>query len=352
MAERSWWTWRRILTLLWVALTSALAWTWAYAWRPFVALAVWVWFFVWIPIKLELFRLLTSFLDWFPPPWLTATWRVGITVAALIMSGLLAWAWSGSRARPVWTTWAGWQQVGIFPFRKGYGLFRYWWHPPDLDRMVEIGEDENLMAAYRWADEFAPTRNGVVYEAVLKHAENSYKEVTEVSANLDRKADDLMKISGAVGAALAAAGRIAGITSALTSRPVLLAVGCLVATMLICARARKPVKKIVPMTVKAAMEVAEKSGLPYIPDEEEDVEDDAGPDSADRETTAVAWSPTPPDVLPSTAQMKATIAASYHWAIAGTQYVIDWKARLITAATLVFCIGLILLVVGFQGPLW
>jgi hypothetical protein len=349
MADSSWWTWRKALTFLWIALIFALAWTWVYTWRPFLALVVWGWFSIWIPLKIELLRLLFAFLAWFPPPWFTAGWRIGITIVTLIMCGLLVWAWSRPRVRPIWTTWAGWRRAALFPFRKSYVVVRRWWHPPDLDRMVEVGEDKDLKEAYEWAEHYAPTRNAEVYEAVLKHAENSYKEVTEVSTNLDKKADDLMKISGTVGAALAAAGRIAGISTALTSRPVLLAVGCLVITMLICARARKPVKKIIPMTVRTVMEVVELSSLPFIPEEGED---EGESDSAGGETPTSAWTPPPPNVLPTTVQIKATIAASYHWAIAGTQYVIEWKARLITFATLTFCIGLVLLVVGFQGPLW
>ncbi len=187
----------------------------------------------------------------------------------------------------------------------------------------------------------------MVYEAVLKHAESSYKEITEISINLDKKADDLMKISGTVGAALAAAGRIAGISNALNSRPVMLAVGCLVVTMLICARARKPSKKVVPMPVKRLIQVAETSALGYIPDEDEEAEEVTTPNVPDP-----VWTPSPPELLPTPNQVKATIAASYHWATAGTEYLIEWKARLITAATFTFCVGLILLVYGFQRPLW
>lgn len=338
------WSWRKSFTLIWAMTVIAFALTWIHGWEWLASVVVRFWRFVWFPCLIELTTRLSIFLDRFPEPWMVVAWRVAISASCLLMTGLTLSAWVGPATRPAWLTWSGLWQAILFPFRKSYRWARYWWHPPDLDRMVETKEDENLNDAYGWAGAYVPTRNGVVYEVVLKHAENSYKEVTEISATLDRKADDLMKISGAVGAALAAAGRIAGISQALTSRPIVLAVGCLVATMLICARARKPSKKIVPMTVRTAIELAEMSGLKYIPDEDEEADE-----KADQIGPEPSWTPQPPELVPSPNQVKATIAASYHWAVTGTKYVIEWKARLITVATFAFCLGLILLVLGFQG---
>ena len=246
----------------------------------------------------------------------------------------------------MWLTREGW--VDGRPLWCAWLWLKSWWHPPDLDHIVEIGENEDIKKAYDWAEAFSPTRNSEVYEAILEFAEKSYAEMTHISDGLDKKADDLMKISGTVGAALAAAGRISSATAWLTSRPLMFAIGCLVFTMLVCARARKPMKKVVPMTIKAAIEVAEQSALPYLATETggkgtiEAAAQDPG------EASGVVIIPLP--VRPSALQVKAVIAASYHWATVGTQYVIEWKAQQIKRATIAFCSGLVLLVYAFLRP--
>lgn len=220
------------------------------------------------------------------------------------------------------------------------GFFVSMWHPPDLDAMLEINENQDLIAAYNWAADYAPSRNGSVYEAVLKYAEKYYGEVVDTSDTLDKKADDLMRISGTVAAALAAAGRIESLKVAFGSLYVVIAIVCLVVAMVICALARRPVRKAVPMTIKAAMEVAELSGIPMIPDEDEDSNE------TNNSILPKLWQPTIL-VTPTTAQVNATVAASYHWAVTGTQVVIEWKAKLLKRATFMFCASLILIVTGF-----
>jgi hypothetical protein len=339
------WTWRKALTLVWAAVMVLTVWTWAYAWDPFkhVVLRHWV-----------------AFVGWFPPFWLTVSWRIGITLTWFTLSIILAWAWWRPRPRPAWLTRAGWavenrpawftreRWVGPGFLRSAWSWLRSWWHPPDLNYLVEIGKDKDLKNAYEWAGDYAPTRNGEIYEAILDFAEKSYEEMVNVSDGLDKKADDLMKISGTIGAALAAAGRISGASALLSSRPVLFSVGSLVFTMLICARTRKPVKKIVPMTIKAAIEVAECGVLPYVATEIGDAGTVEATATTPSEDPGVVIIPLP--VHPSALQVKATIAASYHWATVGTQYVIEWKAKQIGRATFAFCLGLVLLVYTFLQP--
>ena len=233
-----------------------------------------------------------------------------------------------------------WWNKGQKFFDRSADFFLMMWHPPDLDKLLEIKENQDLVLAYDWEIRFAPSRNGTVYEAVLKYAENYYKEVIDTSDALDKKSDDLMRISGTVAAALAAAGRIESLQAAFGSVFIVFAIICLVLSMLICASARRPVRKAVPMTIKAAMEVTELSGIPMIPDEDENFVEDNSVD------LLKSWSPTIL-VTPTTAQVKATIAASYHWAVTGTQVVVEWKANLLKRATFVFCVGLVLIVVGF-----
>ena len=185
------------------------------------------------------------------------------------------------------------------------------WHPPNLDKLLKIKENQDLVMAYNWAVQFAPSRNGSVYDAVLKYAESYHKEVIETSDAIDKNSDELMRISGTVAAALAAAGHIESLQAAYGSVFIVVAIIRLVLSMLICASARRPVRKAVPMTIKAAMEVAELSGLPKIPNEDEELVE------TDQKDFSNLWSPAV-IVTPTTAQVNATIAASYHWAVTGT----------------------------------
>ena len=238
----------------------------------------------------------------------------------------------------VWVWWKGFLGTVIQALR----IAKSFWQPPNLQREVDIDNDQALREAYEWAINYVPVRNGEVYETILDHAKGLYKEITEISEGLDKKADELTKISAAIGAALAAAGRIASIQDALTTFPVFIAIICLIVTMLIGSWARRPTRTVVPMNARTALEVAEQTHLPTIPED------------------GVAVSPSAPDVemtepstkvIPSPAQVKAVIAASYHWAVTGTQYVVEWKARLVTTANLFFCFGLTMLIFGLAGPL-
>ena len=239
--------------------------------------------------------------------------------------GLLIWVWWSGLRRNLMTA---------------YDYCAKILHPPNMDKLLEIGNNRDLKAAYEWAAGYAPIRNGLVYDAVLDYAKDSYKDITEVSDVLDKKADDLMKTSGAIAAALAAAGRIPSVQAVLTSWPVLTAITCLVVAMILCANARRPVKKVVPMTVKAVLEIVELSSLPFVSDEEDD-------ESENNESSTLLWTPARAEVNPTKTQIKAIIAASYYWAIAGTQFTIEWKATLLKLATFFFCVSLIILVVGF-----
>jgi len=331
-------TWRKAASLAWAAITIVFAWTWVYAWASVESAFQETW---------------TRLAHRNTPLWLIATWRVGITIVWTAATIFLAWAWWRPRERPILLTRDGWGAENRLrwlsfarlgdsrPARRIWLWIKSWWHPPDLDRMVEIGENEGLKEAYNWADNYSPERNGDVYDPVLSYAQKSYDEMVEIADNLDKKADDLMKISGAVGAALAAAGRISGASTVLASPLVLVAIGCLVFTMLVCARSRKPMRKVVPLTVRAAIEVVEQSALPPVPLE------NGAPEAEAPEDESVQ---APRLVHPTGFQVKAVIAASYHWAIVGTQFVIEWKATQISRATFLFCLGLILLVSGFLRP--
>ncbi len=241
----------------------------------------------------------------------------------------------------VWVWWKGF--VGTV--EQMLRLAHSFWHPPNLQRQADIENDQALRNAFEWAGDYVPVRNGEVYEAILDHAKDLYKEIAEVSGELDKKADDLLKISAAIGAAIAAAGRIASIQDALTTFPVFAAIICLIITMLLCTRARKPIKNVVPINIRTVLEVAEQARLPAIQKDGFDVLQPAPP------VSDVKVSESSIVINPSPEQVKAVIAASYHWAVTGTQYVTEWKARLVTTANFIFCLGLTLLIFGFAGPL-
>jgi hypothetical protein len=374
------WTWRKSLLLIWVMVTVLLAWTWSYAWTPLTSIAN---------------NFQTSFLSWFPPFWLTATWRVVISVMWATTTAWLLWAHLSSSFSFLWHRLVmpifhilrpyiiklGENQPPIFKSLQIHRLPTWlnrlriwiwsWWHPPNIEWPHE---DPDLAAADEWASRYIPARESDVYGAVLGFAERTYDETNSLTDILDKKADDLMKIAGVVGAALAAGGRIEGASEFLkSSRYLHLAIGSLIFTMLVCARARKPAKRTVPMTIRTALVVTDTSVIPPGETDNEPANIDSptpalelgvGGDEAMREEAANENEGAGTDgnemdqdldrgqakKRPTKTQMEAGIAASYHYATVGIQMMNDWKARQLSRATFLFCSGLILLMLAFLRP--
>lgn len=217
---------------------------------------------------------------------------------------------------------------------------RRWWLGPNFRQVAEIPE---LAEARQWAVRYLPLRDDPIYGVVQNLAERSYQELVGLADNLDRKADDLMKTAAALAAALAAAGRIVG-ASALLEHPrlILASVGCLVATLLLCARIRTPSDKARTLSIRSALTIADVG---------------VDPSSAADEKLA----PTHPDQpmgtqgVPGGAeavgsltenQLKAVIAATYDFASAGLEILLDWKEDQLRWATRLFTMALLLLILA------
>lgn len=219
-------------------------------------------------------------------------------------------------------------------------VIRRWWSGPDLRRVAEIPE---LAEARRWAVRYIPLRDDPIYGVVQGLAERSYQELVALADNLDRKADDLMKTSAALAAALAAAGRIAG-ASALLEHPrlILASVGCLVATLLLCARIRTPSNKAAALSIRSVLAIADVGVDPSIagikglelahPDRPTGEHELPGDDESVGSLTEN--------------QLKAVIAASYELALAGLELLIDWKEDQLRWATRLFTLALLLLILA------
>jgi len=223
-----------------------------------------------------------------------------------------SWRWPD---QPYWLRWSYWKT---------------WWFAPKID---VLGSSSTYDAAQEWAKRYLPTRDDDIYSAILKHAEGHYQLSLDMVNALDRKADDLMKFAGVIGAAIATAGRIAGMNGIVSgSRLFPLSVASLVVTVLIAARTRRPATMATALDISAAIEIADVSTVPP-------VVSDPPVDPSD-------WPP------PTKFQFEAALAASYHAAATGLLVVIDWKASQLRRATFFFCLGMVLLALVYLRLLW
>jgi hypothetical protein len=173
-----------------------------------------------------------------------------------------------------------------------------WWSPPQFVNHPIFRENE------QWALDYMPSDKPEVHSVVLQFAESRYDQICDVFEKLDKKADDLIRTAGAIGAALVAAAKFVEV-----GRPSLVApaVACLVLASIVATRARGPALLTLPIHVRDLLKVADL------------------------------------EIVESKGQVEAAAAASLHCAIMGMRTINDWKATQLQRASAFFCGSLVLL---------
>jgi len=179
------------------------------------------------------------------------------------------------------------------------GWWMSWWAPPPLQ------DNPEYQAADEWTLDYMPT-DKEVYEPVLHFAERQYDQMVKLAENLDKKADDLMRTAGTIGAALLTAATL--LLGSGRATLVLPAVVCLVLVVIAAARIRGPVALTVPMSARDLLNVADH------------------------------------ELIRTANQVEGAAAASLNFATVGMKLAVDWKAGQLRRATALFCISLVLLI--------
>lgn len=180
------------------------------------------------------------------------------------------------------------------------------WYLPKKSWIIAppFEQDAQYQEAVAWAREFSPEPGKEAYGAALQHAKEKYGNSVSHFDALDRKADDLMKISVTVAALLVAAVRALQVemTSGLIG-----AFLCFLAAVILCAIARRPSLQATPGSTREVLGFVEDFRI------------------RDR------------------FQIEALLAASLHCAAVGIQPQIRWKSDQVSRATGLFIAGIILL---------
>lgn len=173
------------------------------------------------------------------------------------------------------------------------------WVMPDLDR------NPNVREAEKWVADYNPKQKPELYSIVLKFSEQRYEQTLKIYDSIDKKADDLMRTAGALGAALVAAAKLLDMSQ---PRAIVPAVGFLVISVIIAARSRWPAESKTPMSARDYFQVADNDNVndKYV--------------------------------------LEAVAAASCHAATVGLLVLIAWKANQLKRSSWAFCIGLAALV--------
>jgi len=187
--------------------------------------------------------------------------------------------------------------------------WKLWWVAPDIK---DPGVDPELAEAEHWAEHHAPVGLADVYPVTLDHARRQYEQMVAISDSFDKKADDLM--------------RIAGVSAALeNSRMLPYVVVSFVATVLISAIAKRPIKIAMPMETRILLKATDLHGLQRIATTE--LGGTTGGDQPNQFTKD---------------KIEGTMAASYHATTLGVRVGVKWKAGMLTRATVCFCLGMVL----------
>lgn len=108
-------------------------------------------------------------------------------------------------ARNVWKRrYTYWRWVRRYPLRRIRGWLRGWVEPPDVENEEWFQEEE------AWVLNYLPPRDDESYEVTYKYAESRYNAGLELSETLDKKLDDLVRTSAAIGAIVATVVRVLG----------------------------------------------------------------------------------------------------------------------------------------------
>lgn len=247
------------------------------------------------------------------PPWLTKAWW-----AARWRPGSNRERWSDAWLRL--KSWREWKQIRTrcrwlrrFPLRKARQAAGDWLFPPDIDKQEWFIDED------KWALDYFPPREDDSYRITLEYAEKRYKACLDLSADLDKKLDDLVRTAATVGTIIATVMRFLGTDNPFRDSKLLIpSLICFGVTVLVAAWSRRPTKIRTPAKIRGVLVVTDKPS--YI-----------------KGTGEQIWG------YLSEGKIKALLTSSFHLAEVGTNEVNEWKAKQLRRATIFFCVGVVLL---------
>lgn len=267
------------------------------------------------------------------PSWLTrnwwaakrAAWRSGWSEAVAGVKA--AFASLAGRIRNLGVSirdWPRWRRIRIrcrwfrrYPWNKAKSWAWSWALPPD------VAEQDWFIEEDRWVLNYFPARDDESYKVTLDYAEKRYKAALDLSAELDKKLDDLVRIAATIGTIIATVVRVLGTTlvnhNPFKGSPWLIpSLLCFAVTILVAAWSRRPSKIRTPAQIRGVLVLTDKQS--YMTPAGEQV-----------------WG------YLSEEKIKGLLTSSYHLAEVGTNELNDWKATQLIRATIFFCLGVTLL---------
>jgi hypothetical protein len=180
------------------------------------------------------------------------------------------------------------------------------WYVPSKTWLIAppFEQDERYRDALQWGRDFSPEPDKDSYSAALEFAKKKCENNVSHFDGLDKKADDLMRISVTVAALLVAAVRALEVKM---TAWLIASFLCFLFAVILCAIARRPTIQATPGSVREVLGFVEDFRI------------------RDR------------------FQTEALLAVSLHCAVVGIQPQIRWKAEQLSRATLLFVVGIVLL---------
>jgi hypothetical protein len=193
-------------------------------------------------------------------------------------------------------------------------LTREWWR--SLFAPPEHELDPSVVATTRWFFDYTPSDRPGAYAVAAAYAETRYKELVELAAEIEEKADDLMRTASVLGGGIVAAAKYLDGQSA--DQNLKYARGFVIAAFVVfevlsiavAATMKSRTALITPTPVRDLLRVIDRGE---------------------------------PEVAKELAEAIAT--ASIHHATIGMQILISWRTRQLRRATALFCVGMATLVV-------
>ncbi len=201
-----------------------------------------------------------------------------------------------------------------YPWKRFERRAGSWLNPPDIDKQAWFIEEDN------WVLDYFPVRDDESYKVTLDYAEKRYKAALDLSAELDKKLDDLVRTAATIGTIIATVARVLG-PSLASENPfkhqklLVLSLFFLTLTILIGAWSRRPAKIRTPVKMRGILMLVDKQSY-RTPGGEQ------------------MWR------FLSEEQIKGLLTSSFHVAEIGTNELNDWKASQLVRATSLFCLGI------------
>ncbi len=207
----------------------------------------------------------------------------------------------------------GMRWIRRYPLRKAKSWAGEWLGPPDIVKQEWfINED-------KWALDYFPPRDDESYKVTLAYAESRYKASLDLSTDLDKKLDDLVRTAATVGTIIATVIRFLGTDNPFKDSKLLVpSLVCFGVTVLVAAWSRRPAKIRTPAKIRGVLMVTDKPSYRALSGEQ-------------------MWA------FLSEQKLKGLLTSSYHIAEVGTNDVNEWKAKQLRRATIFFCVGIVLL---------